>query len=76
MNTAIGVLNYNMDEIDGQIKDFTDMAQTSADTEHYLGYVLPMKIEEAIYKTLLPVQKSKELKLTLMENTQDAFVEL
>ena len=60
LNTAIGVLQYNIEEIDAQVKDFADLAQTSADTEQYLGYVIPMKIERAILKNLLPVIKNKE----------------
>lgn len=76
LNTAIGVLHYNIDEIDAQIKDFGDLAETCAETEQYIGYVLPLKIEAAIYKNLVPIQKGKEQKLTLMENTQEAWNEL
>lgn len=55
LSTAIGVLHFNFDEIDEQMKDFHTVNQTLADTEQYLGYVLPLKIEETVYKSLMSV---------------------
>ena len=76
LSTAIGVLHFNIDEIDVQMKDFNVLTQTCADTEQYLGYVLPLKIEETVFKSLMSVQSDNENRLTLMENTQEATLEL
>ena len=37
------------------------------ENERYLGYVLPMKTQELIYKTVKPITKAKEPLLALME---------
>jgi hypothetical protein len=44
VNSSIGLVNYNMDQIDVKMKDLCTLEQNFSDTEKYLGYVLPIQI--------------------------------
>lgn len=41
VNTSIGLVNYNIDQIDQKMRDLVVLEQNFSDTEKYLGYVLP-----------------------------------
>ena len=57
------------------MRDLVVLEQNFADTEKYLGYVLPTQIQAKIYENLMPLTKSKDLKLGLMESTYDMMKE-
>ena len=57
------------------MRDLVVLEQNFSDTERYLGYVLPTQIQAKIYENLMPLTKSKDLKLGLMETTYDLMKE-
>jgi hypothetical protein len=44
VNGSIGLVKYNVEQIDVKIKDFCKLEQNFSDTEKYLGYILPIQI--------------------------------
>ena len=57
-----------------------NLEQLLAENERFLGYVLPLRIQEAIFKCLEPIKKGpikdKELSITLFENIEASMEKL
>ena len=62
--------------IENRLVDFTKIEETVADTEKFLGYVLPLRMTHMIYKNMIPMHKDKEQRLQLMESTQETMKDL
>lgn len=43
------------------------LERVARENERFLGYVLPLRMQEAIYKTVKPITKGREQLLSLME---------
>ena len=72
----LGAMKHSLGEVERRLGDFSRIEETCADTEKYLGYILPIRMQYSIYKNLAPLQKDKEARLLLMENTEELMNDL
>ena len=52
MNAQLGATRHSVAKLESRLSDLTKIEQTCADTEKFLGFVLPIRTQYSIYKNI------------------------
>lgn len=77
LDAEIQMIKTQLQSQQTTIYRFENLEKIVAENEHFLGYILPLRIEESIYNSLSPIQDNdKELKLEFAEHFKDRMSSL
>mmetsp|Transcript_33513 Transcript_33513/g.51492 ORF Transcript_33513/g.51492 Transcript_33513/m.51492 type:complete len:139 (+) Transcript_33513:240-656(+) len=73
---SLGLVSHNYKDYEARVRELGIAEEKIAETEKYLGYVLPLQLQAEIYTHVQPLLTRKDQKLTLMENVHERVKEL